>query len=231
MKNFLACKCILFCLAVVITPGVIILIPHQTAFCASSKNYQLLEGVHGGGGGEMSSPNYKAVTSYGHRVSGDDMKSSKFGSSGGFIDAVIQSPQEQIREIIHNLKNIDSSKGAKEEINQAISELNKPIQKFDQHKVDSAFDEISLGVNYLMRAYAKGVDTRNEFKKLVCLTQGLTEQVLDQAIKAVGENNNHVIKAGEDYEQALARAEEGKFDMAIKEFQKAYREGKIACGE
>jgi len=133
---------------------------------------------------------------------------------------------ESVEYIIAEIEKIDVPK-AEKEMDKAVTELYKAIDEFSNDRIDKAFDKIAKAVKHLMKAQKKGADTQAVIDQLVALVRGITYD----AIEAVGADNPHVIKAQKHYNKALQNIEEGKYDRAIKEFKKAYKEAMKDLGE
>ena len=63
------------------------------------------------------------------------------------------------------------------------------------------------------------------------MVRAIVDDALEDAIEMAGADNHHVLKAQQHYNKALDKIAEGKYDKAIKELKKAYKEAMKARGE
>ncbi|UCF15494.1 MAG: right-handed parallel beta-helix repeat-containing protein [Phycisphaerales bacterium] len=122
---------------------------------------------------------------------------------------------------------------AEKEMGKAVEELNKAIDEFNNDKIDRALGKIAKAVKQLMKAQKDGADTEDTeaaIDGLVDLAQAIAEEAIDYASDTAGADNLHVVKAQEHYDNALQNEDDGKYDKAVKEFNKAYKEAMKALG-
>jgi len=143
-----------------------------------------------------------------------------------------ESPEaEAIEHIIDVLEEMDVPEDAEKEMEKAVTELNKAIDEFNNDRIDKVFNNIAKAVKQLMKAQKEGANTQDVIDQLVELVQGIAGEAIKDAIEVAGEDNPHVIKAQKHYDKAFGNLADGKYDRAIKEFKKAYREAMKALGE
>jgi len=151
------------------------------------------------------------------------------------VDITVESAEspeaEAIEPIIVVLEGMGVPEDAEKKMDKAVKELNKAIDEFNKDRIDKAFDKIAKAVKHLMKAQKKGAGTQSVIDDLVALVQGITEEAIEDAIETVGADNLHVVKAQEHYDKAFEKLADGKYDAAIKEFKKAYKEAMKALGE
>ena len=143
-------------------------------------------------------------------------------------------PIATIELIIDVLEDMVVPEDAVKEIEKAVTELNKAIDEFNNDRIDKALNKIAKAVKELMKAQKDGADTldvQDVIDDLVALAQEIAYEAIEDAIAEVEPDNRHVVKAQEHYDKALGNWEDGKYDRAIKEFKKAYKEAMKALGE
>ncbi len=151
------------------------------------------------------------------------------------VDITVESAEspeaEAIEPIIAVIEGMDPE-DAETEMEKAVTELNKAIDEFNNDRIDKALNKIAKAVKQLMKAQKEGANTQGVIDELVALVQGIAEEAIEDAIDTVGADNlHHVVKAQEHYDKACDEKLAGKYDRAIKEFKKAYREAMKALGE
>ena len=138
---------------------------------------------------------------------------------------LIITPSEFLEEQISILENMEGlSKNAQKHVDDATKDLNKAIDEFDGYDWEDGFKYIEKAIKELMDAQKEDVDTQKVIDNLVELVQGMEDTAMEDAITRVGEDNNHIRDAQKDYESALEKLEDGKYDKAIKEFKKAFED-------
>jgi len=137
-----------------------------------------------------------------------------------------------IEEIIDGINLLDVPAKAEKEMDKAVVDLNKAIDEFNNYRNEKGFHNIAKGVKHLEKAQDKGADTQDFINDLVDFVLCSVYRALDEAYTMVGPDNHHVIKAQEHYNKALGELADGiKYDKAIKELRKAYKEAMKARGE
>lgn len=154
------------------------------------------------------------------------------GVSTATVEITIKSEVVIIEEIIDGINLLDVPAKAEKEMDKAVVDLNKAIDEFNNYRNEKGFHNIAKGVKHLEKAQDKGADTQDFINDLVDFVLCSVYRALDEAYTMVGPDNHHVIKAQEHYNKALGELADGiKYDKAIKELRKAYKEAMKARGE
>lgn len=133
-------------------------------------------------------------------------------------------PIAELEHLIARIERIEAPEKAQKELDKAVKELNKTKEEFDKGDTEKAIAKITKAVKHLMKAQEKGADTQHVIDNLVALVKAIVHLALEDAVEMVGVDHKHVVKAQKYYDKALDKLSEGKYDKAIKEFKKAYKE-------
>ncbi len=152
-------------------------------------------------------------------VTDDD---SDFGTDT--FNIIVENPMDVSEGVIDDLKELEVPQKAEKEVNNAIKDIEKAMDEFEEGDFLKAFDKLEDAVDDLMDAQDDGADTHEVIDAIVDLVQGIVDQSMDNTIEMIGEDDKNVIKAQEKYDKALELLEDGKFDKAINQFEKAYKQ-------
>ena len=140
------------------------------------------------------------------------------------FNLIIENPMDVSEGVKEDLEELDVPPEAEKEVDNAIKDIEKAMDEFEEGDFLKAFDKLEDAVDDLMDAQDDGADTQEIIDAIVDLVQGIVNQSIDNTIEMIGEDDKNVIKAQEKYDKALELLEDGKFDKAINQFEKAYKQ-------
>jgi|GEM_PF-3937387 len=176
----------------------------------------------------------KAVNEYGKawEYATKAIQQSGGNNGGGDETTVID-----LSQLISTLQALSNDNGvprrAKKYLSNALSDLNKAQNYFDNGKINKCFDNMESAANNLMKAGSKGADVTSLLSDLADIARQAAVDKITEAQNYAGDSyvDAQINKAEGEVANGDSKAASGNFDDAINQYGKAWDDAKKAVDQ
>ena len=137
-------------------------------------------------------------------------------------------PEDVVEDVIDEIDDIIVPEGSEDDVNNAIDELENATQSFELGLIENGINDLGKAVEDLTKAQDDGADTQEVIEGITDFTSDLVDSAIDDFAAEPNADTDDIAKAQELFDSAQQSMEQGDYETALKDLEKAYKKASKA---